>query len=414
MILAHRIALDPTMTQRQQLARAAGVARFAYNYGLAAWKRQYEAGEKPSAFAIKKQFNAVKHEQFPWSTEVTKCAAEGAFANLGKAFANFFRRVKQKSGRPGYPKFKRKGQHDAFAVANDKFRLDGCRVNLPKIGWVRTREGLRFTGKIMGGVVSCDAGRWFLSVQVDCGDIEARPHGGPVVGVDVGLTTFATIHDGTTTEQVHAPKPLAKAQRRLRRANRRLARRARRGQSASNRCRVARRQVARLHRRVRDIRNDFLHTLTSRLARTKSVVVVEDLCVRGMQRLRPLARAISDAGFAEFRRQLRYKTVLHGSRLVVADRWFPSSKACSTCGVVKDSLALAERTFTCHACGAVLDRDENAATNLRTLGLRETGRRKPSNARGPEGADAADRGRVKPCRVEPRTTPRGRSRVLTK
>lgn len=407
MILAHRLALDPTVTQAQQLARAAGVARFAFNWGLAEWQRQYAAGEKPSAYALKKRFNAVKRSAFPWASEVTKCAAESAFENLRTAFTNFFRRVK--AGRPpGYPKFKKRGVHDAFGVANDKFRLEGRRVNLPKIGWVRTREALRFAGKILGGTVSSEAGRWFLSVQVDCGDIEAVPHGGPVVGVDLGLKTFAMIHDGERGEKIEAPKPLRANLRRLARAQRVQARR----KPGSHRRAKARRRVARLHARVRNIRQDFLHKLTTRLAKTTRAVCVEDLCVRGMARR--WGRAIADIGFFEFRRQLEYKARLHGSCCVVVDRFFPSSKTCAACGAIREALALSERVFRCEACGAVADRDANAALNLRTLGLRETGRCEPANARGPEGAGARVRPRVKPCRVEPRTTPRGHSRAFTK
>lgn len=385
------------MTQAVQLRRACGVARFAFNWGLAEWRRQYAAGGTPNALALKKQFNAIKRDQFPFVAEVTKCAAESAFANLGQAFANFFRRVKAKQP-PGYPQFKKRGVHDAFGVGNDMFRLDGRRAFLPKLGWVRTREALRFRGKILGGVISCDAGRWFLSVQVDCGANEAVPRViGPIVGVDLGLATFATLSTG---EKIAAPKPLRRHLARLARAQRIQSRR----RPGSQRRAQARYRVARLHRRVRDIRADFLHKLTTRLCRENQAVVVEDLSVRGMQRR--WGRAIADAGFAEFRRQLEYKAPLHGARLVVVDRFFPSSKTCAACGAIKNVLALSERAFRCEACGHVADRDVNAAMNLRTLGLRETGRPRPSNARGPEGADAVVRDRVKPRRDEARTTPR--------
>lgn len=400
MILAHQIALDPTAKQRQALVRTAGVARFVFNLALAEWKRQYEAGERPNALALKKEFNAVKG-MFPFVLEVTKCAAEGAFANLQKAFQNFFRRVKA-GQKPGYPRFKKRGRRDSFGVANDKFRLDGRRVRLPRIGWVWCREALRFSGKIMGAVVSRQADRWFISIQVDVGAVEKAPRTrGRVVGVDLGLTTFATVSDGRKTEKVEAPKPLKAGLKRLRRAQRVLSRR----QKGSRRRERARRRVARMHRRVADVRNDFLHKLTTRLARTTRAVVVEDLNTKGMVKNRHLARAISDAGWGEFRRQLEYKTRLHGSRLIVVDRWFPSSKTCSGCGSVKTALLLSERQYACEQCGLVLDRDENAALNIRTLGLRG------NYARGPEGSGA--RKSANPRRAEAGTAPT-RSHARTK
>ncbi len=154
MLIAHRIALDPNNVQATYFARAAGTARFAYNWALAEWQRQYETWKldnsrpKPSQAALRRQLNAIKREQFPWMLEVTKNAPQMAIIQLGEAFKNFF------AGRAKYPQFRKKGEHDRFTLTNDQFSIDGCRIRIPNLGWVRMRESLRFTGKIMSATVS--------------------------------------------------------------------------------------------------------------------------------------------------------------------------------------------------------------------------------------------------------------------
>ena len=159
MILGHKIRLKPYPDARTYFAQASGVARHAYNWGLARWRERYELGEKPTPFSLKKEYNSLKRSDFPWALEVTKCASEQAFADLGKAFGNFFRRVKQGEGAAGYPKFKKKGRCvDGFYLSNDQFKLeeiDGVpHIRIPKLGWVRMTESLRFEGKIMGARIS--------------------------------------------------------------------------------------------------------------------------------------------------------------------------------------------------------------------------------------------------------------------
>lgn len=351
MILAHRIALDPTPQQANFMARACGVSRFTWNWALAEWNRQYEAGEKPNGLFLKKQWNAVKHQQFPWVAESPKGANQRPFDDLQKAFVKFFKKGAQR------PRFKKKGRRDSFYVENDKFRLDGKKVTLPKIGAVKTREPLCFTGKIMGGVVSRVANRWFLSVQVDVTSYKKPRTGSGSVGVDLGLKTTAVTSDG---EQFNAPKPLKRLLKKLRRSSQSVSRK----QPGSNRRYKARLRLSRLHARIANVRKDFLHKLTTHLCRENQTVVIEDLNVSGMLQNERLARAISDVGLREFRRQLEYKQLIFDTELIVADRWFPSSKRCSRCGHVKSELPLSERTFTCDACGLCLDRDQNAAINL--------------------------------------------------
>ena len=365
---AHRIALEPTGQQRQQFVRAAGCARFAWNWALAEWNRQYKAGGKPTANALKKQFNAVKRDLFPWLYESPKDANLQPFTNLHEAFQRFFKKLAK------YPAFKKKGRcRDSFYVSNDKFRLDAKRVRLPRIGWVAMREALRFDGKVLGATVTRTADRWFLSVQVETevfplqqvqGRLSRSETQANVVGVDLGIKHLATLSDGRTFDN---PKPLRRALRKLRRLNRRLHRKSR---GSANRHRAAMR-VARLHARIANVRQDVLHKLTTALARDYDHVVIEDLNVKGMLCNRKLARAIADVGLHELRRQLAYKAEVEKTAVTVADRWYASSKTCSGCGAIKTTLSLSEREYVCIACGLVKDRDWNAACNLeRYPGLR--------------------------------------------
>lgn len=363
-ILSHCIALDPNAVQRKALAQAAGTARFTWNWALAEWNRQHEAGENPTANALKKQWNKIKREQYPWVYESPKDANQQPFAFLRKAFVRFF---KKKARRP---RFKRRGQHDSFYVSNHVVALTGKKIRLPRIGWVRMREALRFAGKIMSVTISRTADRWFASIAVELGDDYTRPRtGSKTTGVDLGLKHAAVLSDGRVFD---APKPLKRLLVKLKRLSRALSRK----QKGSNRRRKARRRLAKLYARIANMRNDFLHKLTTLICRESQAVVIEDLNVKGMLRNRRLSRAISDVGWGEFRRQLVYKAELHGTRLIVADRWFASSKTCSACDHKKERLSLGEREFVCGACGLRLDRDLNAAKNLRNLaaGLAVTAR----------------------------------------
>ncbi|WP_394543630.1 RNA-guided endonuclease InsQ/TnpB family protein [Azorhizophilus paspali] len=221
MILAHKIALAPNNAQATYFARAAGVARFAYNWALAEWGRQYEAHKadpaqpRPSQAALRRQLNAIKREQFPWMLEVTKNAAQMAIIQLGEAFKNFF------AGRARYPRLRRKGVHDRFTLTNDQFALDGCRIRIPHLGWVRMREALRFSGKILSATISRVADRWFASISVDTQDLTHLPkaENQGAVGVDLGVSALATLSTG---EVIAGPKAHAALLKRLRRLSRSL------------------------------------------------------------------------------------------------------------------------------------------------------------------------------------------------
>lgn len=353
MILAHKIALATNPAQGQAFARSAGCARFTWNWALAEWKAQYQAGEKPTAAQLKKKFNAMKGEQFPWIYESPKDANQQVFSQLNDAFQRFFKKQSQ------YPKFKKKGvSHDSFYVSNDKFDVQGNRIKLPKIGWVKMREALRFNGKMISATVSRTADRWFVAIHV-----EVEPHAAPCetqagrVGIDLGVNHLATPSKG---DPVEGPKPLRQLIRKLQRLSRQLSRKVK----GSHNRRKAVDRLARLHARIANVRQDAMHKLTTQLCWEFDEVVIEDLHVKGMVRNRKLARAISDMGLGMFRQQMTYKSALYGVELIIADRWFPSSKMCRICGVINEHLTLADRVFACEACGHSEDRDEHAARNL--------------------------------------------------
>ncbi len=357
MILAHKIQLDPTVEQTIGLAQHAGTARMVFNWGLAEWNRQHAEGLKPSAAKLRLKFNEIKYELFPWLKGIARDAHSQPFADLNTAFQRYFKKLARR------PKFKSKGKSkDSFYVANDKLKLDGDRVRLPVIGWVRLRESLRFAGKIMSARVSRTADKWFISISVDVGDLRYDRKADGQVGVDLGLKSFAVLSTG---ESFDSPRPLRFYLKKLARLQRSFSRK-KKGSNNREKLKV---KITRLYARISNIRKDFIHKLTTDLSRKNQMVVVEDLSVSGMVRNRKLARSISDSGWGEFRRQLEYKLKLYGGRLVVINRFFPLSKLCSGCGKKKDSLALSTRTYVCEACGMSFDRDHNAAINILAAGL---------------------------------------------
>jgi putative transposase len=381
-ILVHKVELNPNVAQRIYFARACGIARHAWNWALAEWQAQYKAGGKPNEMALRRQYNAIKPVEFPWALEVTKCAPQGAIINLGKAFQRFFR------GQGRYPRFKKKGVHDSFRADNGPAKagahavpVHAKRVRLPVIGWVRMRERLRFTGQVKSVAISRRADRWFAAISVETNEIpHARKNHG-VCGVDLGVKALATIATAAGgREDVDGPKPHKALLGRLRRLCRSLSRKVK---GSANRAK-AKMKVARLHARIANIRSDALHKLTTRLVLENVAIGIEDLNVRGMVKNRSLARSIMDQSFSEFRRQIAYKARWYGSTVVVADRWFPSSKACSCCGVINETMTLATRAWSCDDCGAHHDRDHNAALNLMRLAASSA-----VTACGPEGSGFA-------------------------
>ena len=388
MLIAHKIALDLNNAQTTYVVRAAGTARFAYNWALAEWQRQYEAWKldntlpKPSQAALRRQLNAIKRAQFPWMLEVTKNAPQMAIIQLGQAFQNFF------AGRARYPQFRKKGVHDRFTLTNDQFDIAGCRLRIPCLGWVRMREPLRFVGKIMSATISRVADRWFASVTVDTQDLSHLPkaENQGVAGVDLGVSALATLSTGEPP--IPGPKAHTALIKRLQRLSRSLSRK----EKGSQNRKKAKAKLAKLHARISNIRNDALHQLTTDLTRRFHTIGIEDLNVKGMMSNRHLARTIADMGFFEFRRQLQYKAEMRGGVVVVADRWFASSKLCSACGVKHQALTLSVRAWVCPECDTHHHRDINAAVNLKNYAVSST-----VSAGGGEGSGLGGNAKTKPA-----------------
>ena len=356
MIKAHKITLDPNNHQLTSFRKAAGCARVAANWALDEWHVQYMSGGKPSAFALNRQFNSIKRKKFPWMTESSKNVPQQAIKNLGTAFTNFFKK------RAKYPRYRKKGLHDSFRADGGPgtFEVAGNDIRLPKIGWIRMRESLRFQGKLLSATVSRRAQRWYVSIHVEVQEAPfvRKNHG--TVGVDLGVKTLATLSTG---EHIEGPRPFKAAQKRLRLLSKSVSRK-KKGSKSREKVKA---RLEKQHARVYFVRQDFLHKLTTNLVKRFDTIVIEDLNTKGMMKNHKLSRAISDTGFFEFRRQLEYKASWYSAQIVIADRWFPSSKTCSTCGTVLKKLALSARTWTCPDCGAAHDRDVNAAINLKNL-----------------------------------------------
>jgi putative transposase len=328
---------------------------------------------------LHKLWNAEKKADpaLAWWSENSKCAYQEAFRDLDRALRDF---IKSKAGqrkgkRLGFPKFKKRGRcRDSFRCSTGVMRCSAYTATLPRLGTIRTHESTRKlarklengTARVLSATVSRTAQRWQVSftVEVERGVPGRHPRRGSAVGVDLGVKTLLTgVDDAGKVITVAGPKALRSSLRRLRRAGRAHSRRQPGG---ANRRKSAAR-LARIHARAASVRADALHKATSELAARYETVVAEDLNVTGMLANRRLARAVADQGFGQARRMLGYKTTWNGGTLIVADRWYPSSKTCSACGRRKPSLTLDERAFTCDACGLVLDRDVNAARNLLTL-----------------------------------------------
>ena len=353
---AHKIRIFPNEEQEQYLLKACGVSRFAYNWALAKWNNLYKDGIKVNESLLRKEFNNIKREQFPWALEVTKCAPEQAIKNLGKAFSQFFKNKK------GFPKFKKKGLSDSFYFSNDKGKIKGRELYVPKLkNPIRCSEQLRFEGKIMSYTVSKDVDRWYVSVTVETNHKLVRKSNKGSVGIDLGVKTLATLSDGTTFKTKNFYK---NAEKKLSRLQRGLSRKEK---GSANRTK-AKFKLALQHRKVRLARKDYLNQITSHIACNYSRVVIEDLDVNKMVKNRRLSKAISNMGFGMFRTLLENKCKQTNCEIIIADRYFASSQICSCCGHIKKDLTLNMREYHCGDCGLKIDRDYNAAKNLEKWG----------------------------------------------
>lgn len=342
----------PNKTQEDFLRRACGCARYAYNWAVATWDEQYKNGLKPSAYSIKKLWSANKPD---WAYESPKDASLNAILNLGKGFANFF------AGRAEHPHFHKKGYKESFTVNNDKIAINGKKIRLPLIGWIKMREELRFSGKVCSATIAYDAGQWYVSIPVMI-DEDITPPNDSIVGVDVGIKVLAIASDGTVCPNERQFKKNAK---KLKRLQRKLSRK----QKKSANRQKALVKLQKLNRRLTNRRKDSIHKFTSNLAKNHGTAVIETLDVQSMGKdkdgearkdLKWLRCLLQDSAMKEVHRQLLYKM----SHVEFAPKYYASSKTCSCCGHKKETLGMDERTYRCEKCGLEIDRDLNAAMNL--------------------------------------------------
>ncbi|MBW4450689.1 MAG: transposase [Spirirestis rafaelensis WJT71-NPBG6] len=354
MLLSIKTKLKLSKTQEIIMCKHAGIARFAYNWGLAR-QQLYKDGLKPNKYILKKFFNNHVKPEFTWIKEKGICQkiTQYAFDNLGDSFSQFF------SGKGGYPNFKKKGRHDSFTIdaSGKPICVGGKSIKLPTIGWVKTFEGLPHT-TCKSITISRTADSWFLAFAYEQSyQPTVKKH--EVVGVDLGIKQLATLSTGVVFSH---PRHYKKHLEKLCRLSQKFARKV----NGSNNKYKTKIHLARHHAKVANLRKNTLHQITTYLCKNHAKIVVEDLNVSGLLANHKLAQVIADCGFYEFQRQLEYKAKKFGCEIIIASRWFPSSKTCSNCGHIQD-MPLKERVYNCSSCKHSIDRDLNASINLSRL-----------------------------------------------
>lgn len=353
------------------MARAFGCTRFVYNYFLDLCITSYrETGKTPSRFDRDKILTKLKHDgEHEWLNEISNTALQQSNADLQKAYEGFFRWVK-KGGKPGFPKFKSKhGSTDSYRETQNVRILNSKAIRLPKIGKVKAKIHRIPTGRILNATVTrTPAGRYFVSLMVEEENPQKLPATDKKIGIDLGVKDFAILTDGTKVEN---PRFGAKSAKKLARAQKNLARK----KKGSNNREKAKQKVARIHARVANQRDWFLHDLSTRLIRENQTIVVEGLNIKGMTSKggatkKGLNRAIQDASWSRFLEILKYKAEWYGRELITLDTFFPSTQVCSSCGEQTGPKGdLGTRTWTCSSCSTEHDRDMNAAQNILQQGL---------------------------------------------
>jgi putative transposase len=370
----YKTELELNNKQRTACLQHAGAARYAYNWALARKQEAYKAGLKvPTAIDLHRELNKLKKTELSWMYSVSKCAPQEALRHVDNAYENFFRRLKLKKqgkykGKLGFPQFKKKSKGiGSFRFTTGAIKVFSDAIQLPRLGKLRLKEHdyLPVNAHILSATVSEQAGRWFVSVQVEEEREDVKTTATTAIGVDLGVATLATCSDGTTFANPRSLKHKLKKLKRLQRAHSRK-------QKGSKNREKSRKKLAMLHARIANIRRDAVHKLTTHLCKNHAWVAIEDLHVAGMLKNHHLAQAISDASMGEIRRQLQYKTEKFGTRLAVIDRFYPSSKTCSSCGWINEDLDLSKRVFVCVECGYLTDRDYNAAKNILAVSSTES------------------------------------------
>lgn len=395
MVKTHKIALKPTKAQAKLLSQHCGYARVAYNHALNLFKDGLDKGTFKSLYDLKREFNAVKKDDYEWCSALSQYASKNAIHHLDKAIENWL----DKTLPARFPRHRRRAKGQSYQADNGKgtVKVADHAVQLPKIGWIKMAEALRFDGEILTATVMKSSGRWFVCLTVETGEAPPEQRDGETIGIDMGIKTLATVSDGTTIDN---PKGrIDRPYRKLRRVDKAIARsRNVHGKTKhSHRRQRLYDQRQRIYGRIENIRNDGHHKATSALVKATTVgkVIVETLNVAGMRRNKHLSRAFHRAGISGFLRMLEYKCDWYGVAFEKADRWFASTKTCSACGEKKVAMDLSEREYVCMACGLVLDRDLNAAKNLANY-----------DAASPAESQNGRGGAIRPVRTKARPTKR--------
>jgi len=346
---AHKIRIYPNNAQRTLLEKHCGCARLAYNVCLAQWNKDYENGIKHNYFSIKKWFNSIKHELYPFISDVSKWSPEAAIADLGRAFNRFFKKKSQR------PVFHKKGVRDSYRVDGSVVKFTGFFLHLPRGLRLRMAEQLRYApSKIYNVTISKTAGRWFASIQCEIPESENQAEG--EIGIDLGIKDLAVLSDGTKYEN---PKTEKNRRRKIARAQRNLHRK---HKGSNNRCKTQQ-KLAAVYWKTANTRKDYTHKMTSEITSKYAVICLEDLNIKGMLANHNLARAVGDASLSEIRRQFEYKA----NKLRYVGRFEATTKPCCICGKLHD-MPLHKRRMICD-CGNDIDRDLNAAINILKLAV---------------------------------------------
>ena len=364
MILAKKIRLYPTEEQEQKLWQSVGTARFIYNWTLNRQEENYKnGGNFIKDNDLRKEITQLKKEKLSWLNEVSNNVAKQAVKDACNAYKNFFKGLADK------PKFKsRKKSKPAFYNDTYKLKAKEKLVLIEKIGWIKTKEQVPIGVKYTNPRISFDNKYWYLSVGIEQEEVKEELTN-VSLGIDLGLKDLAICSDGTVYKNINKTYMVRKIEKRLKRLQKQVSRKYEKNKKGKEYVKTKNiikleKQIQQTHRRLANIRNNYLHQTTTNIVKTKPYrVVIEDLAVSDMMKNKHLSDAIRKQGFSEFRRQLEYKCNFRGIKFVVADRFYPSSKSCSQCGKIKKDLKLKDRVYKC-SCGLNIDRDLNASINL--------------------------------------------------
>ena len=365
MILSMKVRLYPTKKQEENLWKSVGTARFIYNWTLARQEENYKSGGKfISDGIIRKELTQLKKSELSWLNEVSNNVAKQAVKDACNAYKRFFKGLSDKPRFKSKRKSKKSFYNDNVALRVKESNL----VKIEKVGWIKTNEQLPIGVKYSNPRISYDNKYWYISVGIEQEEIKEELTN-ISLGIDLGLKDFAICSDGKVFKNINKTHRVRKIEKRLKRLQRQVSRkyefnRVRKEYIKTNNIIKLEKQIQQVHRKLTNIRNNYLHQTTTSIVKTKPYrVVIEDLNVKGMMKNKHLSDAIRKQGFYEFKRQLKYKCKFRGIKLVVADRFYPSSKTCSQCGRIKKDLKLKDRVYKC-SCGLSIDRDLNASINL--------------------------------------------------